>query len=74
MASRNIAITEDVYLELERRKAVGESFTKVIKKLLRQKKKLSDFAGAWEDLTPEEEESIGRAREEFRANFERASD
>jgi predicted CopG family antitoxin len=69
MASKTIAITEDVYFALESRKREGESFTEVIRRLLKKKGKLSDFAGAWADMTDEEYEAIQKAREELRANW-----
>jgi len=66
MASRNIAITEDLYDALSRRKRPDESFTKVIYRLLRDKERPEDYLGAWGDLTEEEIEGIVRSRKDLR--------
>ena len=69
MASKTITITEGVYDLLERRKRGGESFTMVISRLLEEKKRPSDLAGAWSDLTPEEERNIEKARKQLRSSW-----
>ena len=66
MASKNIAITEDLYRALEGRKINDESFTKVISRLLQESEKPSNYFGAWKDLSPEELERIKRAKKEIR--------
>ena len=70
MASRNVAITEDLYHLLERRKIKGESFTKVIYRLLDENESPSLYFGAWEDLTEKEEEKITGARKKLRESWE----
>jgi predicted CopG family antitoxin len=67
MASRNIAITEDLYEVLSRKKMDDESFTKVIYRILGENEKPSDYFGSWSDLTPVEEDSISMAKDELRA-------
>ena len=69
MSSRNIAVREDVYIELQRRKGSGESFTEVIVRLLERKGRPSDAAGGGDDLSPKEEEALSRGREELRASW-----
>jgi predicted CopG family antitoxin len=69
MASKTITISDAVYDLLERRKRGGESFTMVISRLLEEKKRPSDMAGAWSDLTPEENRSIEKARKQLRSSW-----
>ena len=66
MASRNIAITEELYRMLMKRKLQDESFTKVIYRLLRKNERPSNYFGAWGDLSIEEKEKIEKARNELR--------
>lgn len=54
MGSMNISIRDEVYRELKRRRAEGESFSDVIERLMRSPPKLSDFAGAWADMSDAE--------------------
>jgi predicted CopG family antitoxin len=70
MASRNIAITEDLYIELSKRKHSNESFTKVISRLLDENEKPSKYYGIWADLTPEEKKRMKAARQQLRDEWE----
>lgn len=54
MGSMNISIGQDVYDELKRRKAKGESFSDVLRRVLRQPGRLSDFAGVLADVPSSE--------------------
>jgi len=65
MASRNIAITEDLYVQLSKKKVGNESFTKVIFRLLHDNEKPSKYFGSW-GLTDEEENEIKKAKKELR--------
>lgn len=47
MPSRNIAIQKDVYDTLSKDRRAGESFTKVLVRLLNQKGPLEEMAGLW---------------------------
>ncbi len=47
MSSRNIAVRKDVYQALDHLKRPGESFTKVLTRLLQQRGPLEDLSGAW---------------------------
>ncbi len=49
MASKNIAIREDVYKKLVEAKKGGESFSEVIEKLLEKKLSLVHFSGVLAD-------------------------
>jgi len=66
MASKNIAITEDLYRTLMKKKQHNESFTKVIFRLLEEEERASNYFGAWGALSSTEEEKINRARKELR--------
>lgn len=69
MSSKNISITEDVYRELLAYKSTKESFTEMLRKLLKRKKRLSDFFGAWGILSKEEERGLRNAQKELRNSW-----
>jgi predicted CopG family antitoxin len=66
MSSKNIAITEDLYHELLKRKHHDESFTKIISRLLKEKDRPSNYFGKWKDLSKEDEQKINKAKSELR--------
>ncbi len=47
MPSRNIAIRKDVYDILSKDRRAGESFTKVLVRLINQKGPVEELWGAW---------------------------
>ncbi|MCI4353708.1 MAG: antitoxin VapB family protein [Thermoplasmata archaeon] len=47
MPSRNIAVRKDVYDALQREKRPGESFTKLLVRLLHQRGPLEELSGSW---------------------------
>ncbi len=49
MASKNLAIREDVYRKLSEAKKEGDSFSDVIEKLLERRGDLLSLWGAWAD-------------------------
>src|SRR5438552_17856124 len=49
MASKNLAIREDVYRKLSEAKKDGDSFSDVIEKLLERRGDLLSLGGAWHD-------------------------
>ena len=55
MGTKNISIMKDVYELLLRRKTVNESFSDVIRRELKMKKSVMEFAGAWKDIVTNEE-------------------
>ena len=65
MGSMNISIRDEVYRELKRRRAEGESFSDVIERLLRPVK-LSDFAGAWAGIDGDERREMEAHRKRRR--------
>ena len=66
MASKNIAITEDIYHELLKRKNQDESFTQIISRLIEEKDRSSNYFGHWKDLAREDEKKIDDAKKELR--------
>ncbi len=50
MGTKNIAIMEDAYKLLLVRKMANESFSDVIRRELKRKKNIMEFAGAWKDI------------------------
>ena len=66
MASKNIAITEDIYHELLKRKHHDESFTRIISRLLKEKDHPSNYFGMWNDLTKAEDTKLVNAKKELR--------
>lgn len=53
MASKNVAVRMDVYQALKRELRPGESFTKLLLRLLNQRGPLDDLVGSWGNRTPE---------------------
>jgi predicted CopG family antitoxin len=49
MASKNLAVREDVYRKLSEAKKEGDSFSDVIEKLLERRGDLLSLWGAWDD-------------------------
>ncbi len=66
MASKTISVTEEVYDMLKKEKLPDESFSETLTRLVRDSGKISDFAGAWADLTEEEFASIEKGMIEVR--------
>ena len=66
MASKNIAITEDLYHELLKRKHHDESFTKIISRLLKEKDRTSNYFGKWKDISKDDENKLKKAKSELR--------
>ena len=66
MGSMNISIRDEVYRELKRRRAEGESFSDVIERLMARPAKLSDYFGAWADMSDEERREMEAYRKRSR--------
>ncbi|MHB1865931.1 MAG: antitoxin VapB family protein [Thermoplasmata archaeon] len=47
MSSRNIAVQSQVYEALDRERRGSESFTSLLRRLLKDRQSLEDLAGAW---------------------------
>ena len=67
MATKTIAIMEDAYHLLKSVQKPNESFSEEIRRLIKGKTTISQFAGAWKDVTEAEanqmKETIWKARE-----------
>lgn len=66
MGSMNISIRDEVYRELKRRRAEGESFSDVLERLLRSPPKLTDFIGIWADMDGSERNELEASRKRQR--------
>ena len=58
MVVKNISIMEDVYKMLLARKKARESFSDVIRRTVKEKKDIMEFAGAWKDMSNKDVEEI----------------
>ncbi|MBI5046161.1 antitoxin VapB family protein [Candidatus Micrarchaeota archaeon] len=69
--AKAIMISDHVYMELTELKKEGESYTKVIDKLLHAKKKknIMDFAGAWSFLSDERTKEIETGAKKARKDW-----
>ncbi len=69
MVTKNISIMEDVYRLLLARKMSDESFSDVIRRELKKKRSIMEFAGAWKDLVSDKEaEEMKNTIKELRKN------
>jgi predicted CopG family antitoxin len=67
MGTKNISIMEDVYRLLIARKMQNESFSDVIRRELKRKRNIMEFAGAWKDIIGDKEaENMKKAIKELR--------
>ena len=66
MTSKTISVREEVYDMLEKEKLPEESFSDTLTRLVKEKGKISDLAGAWSDLDEEELESIEKGMKKVR--------
>ena len=55
MGTKNISIMDDVYRLLLARKMATESFSDVIRRELKKKKSVMEFAGAWGNIVSDKE-------------------
>ena len=67
MVTKNIAITQDAYDMLKRQKRQGESFSEVINRSFTKKGDISQFIGAWSDMSDETAEKIKKHIETMRS-------
>jgi predicted CopG family antitoxin len=58
MTATTIALDNEAYESLKSAKRPGESFSATVKRLARQRKPLSSFAGSWGHLRPREIEAL----------------
>ena len=54
MTSKTISVTEEVYDMLAEEKLPGESFSKTIVRIIKNKGKITDCAGLWEKVDEKE--------------------
>ncbi|MBS3790982.1 MAG: antitoxin VapB family protein [Candidatus Thermoplasmatota archaeon] len=68
MTSKTISVKEEVYDMLEKEKLPKESFSDTLTRLIKDKGKISDLAGAWSDLDEKELESIEKGMKKVRGS------
>ena len=66
MAVKNISIMEDVYMMLLARKKSSESFSDVIRRTVKEKRDIMQFAGAWKNISDERIEEMKENIKEMR--------
>lgn len=66
MTSKTISVREEVYDMLKKEKLPEESFSDTLTRLIKDKGKISDLAGAWSDLDEKELESIEKGMKKVR--------
>ncbi len=68
MDVKTVALDPEAYNLLRRQKRRGESFSDVVKRIARNPRPLSDFAGAWKEEMSEED--IRKIKEALRKGKE----
>ncbi|MEK6894314.1 MAG: antitoxin VapB family protein [Nanoarchaeota archaeon] len=66
MAVKNISIMEDVYRMLLARKKASESFSDLIRRTIKEKRDIMEFAGAWKNVSDERIEEMKTDIKEMR--------
>lgn len=69
--ARNIAVADDVYKQLVTLKRPGESFSDVLRRLLKTRRRISDLAGSATLTVKEWREVLERKRAQDRMDRER---
>jgi predicted CopG family antitoxin len=62
MAAKTVALDAEAYALLLRSKRAGETFSEVVRRMLRPPSRVSELAGSLRDLPPKEWKDIERAR------------
>ncbi|HEX9709340.1 MAG TPA: antitoxin VapB family protein [Candidatus Thermoplasmatota archaeon] len=63
---KTVGLDQEAYERLRAEKRQGESFSDVVKRLTRKRRPLTDFAGLWKDLPPEDVRAFDEAFEAVR--------
>ncbi len=72
MGTKTVALDSEAYDVLAKAKKPGETFSQVVKRVVRPKRPLTDFAGAWKDIPARKLAEFERWRLESRkADLER---
>ena len=66
MESKTIAVDREAYALLKSHKKQGESFSDLVKRHFRPTRKLSEFVGAWSDLSSKQRADLDRERRQGR--------
>ena len=71
MGVKTITVTEEAYKMLAKEKKQDESFSEVIKRLTKERGKLSDSLGAWKMTDEEAEHIFSSLRRNWKKSTER---
>ncbi len=71
MVSKTISVTKKVYDMLKKEKLPGESFSEALTRLVEERGKISDLAGAWNNLTEQEIASIEEGMKKIRGSADK---
>lgn len=74
MENKTIAVDREAYALLKSNKKRDESFSDLVKRHFRPPRKLSEFAGAWSDLSAKEKAALDRERRQGREADRRRSE
>jgi len=75
MERTTIALDREAHELLKERKGPGESFSDVVKRIARDRRSLSEYAGIWKGMSRSDFRKIERAVERGRQlDYERAAD
>ncbi len=66
MENKTIAVDREAYALLKSHKKRGESFSELVKRHFRPARDLSEFAGAWSDLSPKQRGGLDQERKRGR--------
>jgi predicted CopG family antitoxin len=66
MATKTVALDEDAYRLLKERKRESETFSDVVRRVVRPRRPLTDFVGIWKEVPSPEFEAFQRLRDEMR--------
>lgn len=66
MSAKTVALDSEAYAILARAKRSGETFSEVVKRTLRPRRPLTDFAGIWKEIPATDLRAFERWRKESR--------
>jgi predicted CopG family antitoxin len=74
MGARTVALDEEAYDLLKRAKQKDETFSEAVKRLVRPRRPLSEFAGRWSGMKPTDRAALSEIYRASRKADERRSE
>jgi predicted CopG family antitoxin len=62
MSTKTVALDSEAYAVLAKAKRPGETFSEVVKRTMRPRRPLTDFAGIWKNIPADEMRALERWR------------